>query len=108
MLRFPLAEGAAWTTEAAVTGVSLGLPATYGERYESAVDARGELVTPYGTFPVLRVRTTLTRTVGLVPTVTRSFAFVSECFGTVATVRSNPGEAALEFTQAAEVRRLAP
>ncbi|MBM4376834.1 MAG: hypothetical protein FJ095_17265 [Deltaproteobacteria bacterium] len=108
VLRFPLAEGEAWTTDATVAGLSLGVPATYAERYESAVDARGELVTPYGTFPVLRVRTTVTRTVGLLSTVTRSFAFVSECFGTVATVRSNPGEGALEFTKAAEVRRLAP
>jgi hypothetical protein len=108
-LRFPLEAGAAWTTDALVSGTSLGIPGSFwSEDYASEIDAEGELVTPFGTFEVLRVRVTLTRTVGLVVTTVRSFLFVSECFGTVATITSNDGERREEFTAAAEVRRLAP
>ncbi len=57
---------------------------------------------------VQRVRVKLTRTVAFTPTVTRSFLFVAECFGTVATLTSQPNESANEFSSAAEVRRLAP
>ena len=57
---------------------------------------------------MLRVRVTLVRTVGVIPTTTRSFLFVSECFGTVASITSGDGESRAEFTRAAEVRRLAP
>lgn len=48
------------------------------------------------------------RTVGAVPTVTRTYAFVTECFGTVATVVSRPNELSDEFTATSEIRRLAP
>jgi hypothetical protein len=108
ILSFPLKLGATWTTTANVTGTASGYPAVYTEQYDSKVDAEGALVTPLGTFDVLRVAVVLTRTVGVVPTVTRSFAFVSECYGTVATITSNAGEAAPEFTHAAEIRRIAP
>ena len=108
VLHFPLQMGARWSTNATVSGLSLGFFATWTERYEQEVDARGELLTPFGTFPVLRVRITLTRVVGLLTTVVRSFAFVSECFGTVATVVSDDNESRVEFTSAAEIRRLAP
>jgi len=57
---------------------------------------------------VIRVSTGLDRTVGLLVTKTRSHAFVSECFGTVATVVSAPGETATEFVSATEIRRLSP
>jgi hypothetical protein len=35
-----------------------------------------------------------------------TYSFVSECFGTVATIRSEENESDAEFTEAAEVRRL--
>ncbi|MCC6619733.1 MAG: hypothetical protein IT385_00670 [Deltaproteobacteria bacterium] len=108
VLRFPLEVGATWTSDATVTGLTLGVPSLATEAYASEVDAAGRLVTPFGTFDVLRVRTTLTRTVGLVVTTLRQMAFVSPCFGTVALVVSGSGEGAAEFTEAAEVRRLAP
>ena len=57
---------------------------------------------------MLRVSVTLTRTLGLVTTVTRSFIFVTECFGTVANMVSQSNEAGSEWTDAAEVRRLSP
>jgi hypothetical protein len=43
-----------------------------------------------------------------VPTSTRQYVFVTECFGSVATVVSQPNETEIEFEDAAEVRRLSP
>ncbi|HOX46725.1 MAG TPA: hypothetical protein PK668_24205 [Myxococcota bacterium] len=106
VLRFPLTEGLAWSTDTTVTGQATGVVAYYFEGYDNQVDARGELATPFGTFQVLRVRVELTRTVGMAVTTSRSFAFVAECFGTVALVHSKDYEGEVEFTQAAEVRRL--
>lgn len=107
VLRFPLAEGDTWTTEATITGLSLGVAAWYTETYVSRVDAHGTLATPYGTFPVLRVRVSLDRLVGVVPTSYRSFLFVAECFGTVAAAHSRANETEVEFRRAEEIRRLA-
>ena len=109
VLAFPLEVGERWTSEPSVSGLALGAITAYSEDYVSEVDAAGELVTPFGTtFEVLRVRTELERTVGLLTTTVRTFAFVSECFGTVATVTSEDDEDQVEFSRAAEVRRLAP
>ncbi|MBI5479648.1 MAG: hypothetical protein HY906_12365, partial [Deltaproteobacteria bacterium] len=108
VLAFPLQSDATFSTTSIVSGLASGLWSAYGEKYESQVDAEGELRTPFGDFHVLRVRTVLTRTVAMIPTVSRTFAFVTDCFGTVATVRSRDNETAVEFTQAAEVWRLSP
>ena len=108
VLSFPMKLTSTWKTQTNVTGYAQGILAAYTELYESEVDAAGSLVTPYGTFAVLRVNTLLTRTVGALPTKTRTFAFVSECFGPVATVVSQSNEAQVEFTTAAEVQRLSP
>jgi hypothetical protein len=110
VLAFPLQKGASFTTTASVSGTASGIPFLfpYSEVYESTVDRQGTLLTPFGTFPVLRVRTTLTRTVGFLVTTIRTFSFASECFGTVAVMRSKDNETSAEFTTAAEVRRLAP
>ena len=108
VLGFPFTSGSTWTSDSDVSGTAQGFPSTYHEKYESQVDATGTLKTPLGTFDVLRVRTLLTRTVGFAVTTTRSFAFVCECYGTVATITSTDNETAVEFTHAAEVRRIAP
>ena len=108
VLVFPLKAGATWKTVATVTGTTAGVLSYFTETYESQVDAAGTVVTPYGSFQALRVRVTLDRLVGLLATRVRSFLFVAECFGTVATVTSKDNEADVEFTAAAEVRRLAP
>lgn len=107
-LRFPLELGDSWTTDTDVAGTAAGFVSVYDETYESEVDRAGELITPFGTFEVLRVRTELTRVVGLVTTRLVSFAFVSECFGTVATVRGNDNDTGAELSMAAELRRLVP
>jgi hypothetical protein len=105
---FPIQMGATWTTASMVTGMAQGLPVAYYETYQSSVDAFGSLKTPYAVFDVLRVNTLLTRVVGGVTSDTRTFAFVTDCFGTVATIVSNTDELVTEFTSAAEVTRLAP
>jgi len=107
ILAFPLEMGKTWTTNATVTGLASGFFSTYTEKYESSVDAKGTLKTPLGTFTVLRVRTLLTKTVGVLVTTTRSFAWVTECYGTVATATSDTNEPNAEFTHAAEIRRIA-
>jgi hypothetical protein len=111
ILTFPLQMGATWNTDTKVSGTAQGVAlfGTYDEKYESKVDAAGELKTPLGTFEVLRVQVLLRRTIGILPTTTlRTFAFVTECYGTIATVTSAENEANVEFTRAAEIRRISP
>ena len=108
VLQFPLKLGATWTIDTSVSGTLSGVPGVYTEKYVSKVDAKGTLKTPLGTFDVLRVGTMLTRTQALLVTTVRSFAFVTECYGTVATVASQNNETEPEFTRAAELRRIAP
>jgi hypothetical protein len=108
ILQFPLEVGASWTTDADVTGTYFYNPWTMvDEEYQSQVDAEGMLKTPYGELPVVRVQTVLKRTVGFSVTTIRTFSFVSECFGTVATITSENNEDEVEFTEASSVRRLA-
>jgi hypothetical protein len=107
-LVFPLHMGQHWETRSSVTGAANGVPVLFTDVWKADVDAKGDLVAPYGTFPVLRVRLQLARTVGLLTTTTTTYGFVAECFGTVATVTSKSNDSALEPTTAAEVRRLAP
>ncbi|MBZ0236877.1 MAG: hypothetical protein K8M05_31400 [Deltaproteobacteria bacterium] len=104
----PLAPSASWNVTSTVSGLASGVAAFYTERYESRVDAVGEAATPFGTFPVRRIAVDLTRTVGAAVSTRRSFAFVSECYGTVATVASQDYESGSEFTDAAELWRLQP
>ena len=108
VLAFPLAVGATWQTQSSVTGLYQGIYSVYSESYSTTVDTSGTLLSPYGTFQVLRVQTTLTRTVGLLVTVIRSFSFAADCFGPVAAITSQNNEPNVEFTNAAELRRLAP
>ena len=110
VLKFPLKKGSTWTTDTSVSGTASGvtLLAPYTEKYESNADAEGELKTPLGTFHVIRVAVKLTRTIGFSTTTYRTFAFVSECYGTVASIASADNETNVEFTQAAEIRRVSP
>lgn len=54
------------------------------------------------------MRTELVRTVGIVRTTIVSFAFVSECFGTIATLTGRDNDDGAELDELAELRRLAP
>lgn len=104
----PLAPSASWNVTSTVSGIAQGVAVFYTERYVSRVDAIGDAATPFGTFPVRRIAVDLTRTVGAAITTRRSFAFVSECYGTVATIASQDYESGSEFTDAAELWRLEP
>lgn len=107
-LRFPLELGSTWTSEVAVSGLAQGVFSSYSETYTSRVDAAGTLSSPFGEHSVLRVRTVLERTIGFARTTTVSFSFVSECFGTVATLVGDTGDDGAELDHVAEIRRLAP
>jgi len=121
-MALPLTLGASWTSDANATGhmayesygiwyrVPTMLDTYLGTIHlDVKVDGIGRLVTPYGTFPsVMRVSTTATQSLMGVPmSIVRSKAFVTDCFDTVATVRSQANETNDEFASAAEVWRLA-
>jgi len=108
MLEFPLSVAKTWKSDTTVTGFAQGLYSTYTETYAAQVDAEGELITPLGTFDVQRVRIDLTRTVGFLVTTSRTYAFITECYGNVASIASKDNETDVEFTRAAEVRRISP
>ncbi len=104
----PLGPSATWNVTSTVSGVASGVAVFYTERYQGRVDAVGDAATAFGTFPVRRIAVDLTRTVGAVVTTRRTFAFVAECYGTVATIASQDYESGSEFTDAAELWRLTP
>jgi hypothetical protein len=117
VLSFPLTEGKTWTTLVAVTGKAAGITIAgiYNEQYTSTVDAHGTLKTPYADFKVLRVNTKLERWMNNVLRVQRTHSFVTECFGTVGTILSEPvdtvgvfGSVAEDFTATSEIWRFAP
>jgi hypothetical protein len=104
----PLMLGSSWTSNSIVTGTAEGLTVDYTEEYVNKVDAQGTLKIPYGTFDVLRIQTVLTRNDLGVVTVTRSFSFVAECFGSIASITSQTDETTVNFTNASQVQRLTP
>lgn len=109
VLAVPLSPGASWTSSSTVSGYAQGAIVAYTETYESRVDVVGTMVTPYGEFPVMRVATDMQRTSGFSTLArTRTFTWVAECFGPVATATSQNFESDAEFSDIAEVRRLAP
>lgn len=108
LMPLPLSEESTWDQSSDVSGLALGVFTFYSERYLGQVDARGELITPFGTFQVQRLRVELTRTLGLLVTKTRQFNFVSECAGIVASVVSQEDEDEVEFSSATEIRRVIP
>ena len=107
-LTFPMQKGSTWSTSSTVSGQAAGFATYYTEATTYLIDASGDLVTPLGTYSVLRIKATLTRTVGFLATTVRTFAFVGECAGTVARIISKDNESQEEFTTASEVQRTAP
>jgi hypothetical protein len=108
VLDFPMSRGDSWSTDTNVSGRTSIYPfSNFDESYTSQVDARGAVDTPFGRFDdALRVRVELERTIGFSTTKIRTFFFVNECFGTIVTVQSKDNEDTVEFTEAAELRRL--
>jgi hypothetical protein len=109
ILALPFTAGDTWTSPSTVSGYAQGVIVAYTEEYDSSVDQVGTMTTPYGPFPVLRVATDLTRTSGLATLPPkRTFAWVAACFGTVAKVSGQDNATGTEFSDDAEVERLAP
>lgn len=109
ILKVPFGASDTWTSTSTVSGYLTGTIANYTEKYVSNVDQVGTMTTPYGDFPVLRVATLLTQLqLGTAYRTVRSYAWIAECFGSVATVSSQDNEANAEFSDDAEVRRLIP
>lgn len=110
VLSFPIKEGGTWTTSSNITGKAGGtkISVFYADTYTSKVDAHGTMKTPFATFPVLRIRVDRLSNLAGIFTSSHRFVFVTECFGTVATMVSKDYEMVDEFTTAAEVSRLAP
>jgi hypothetical protein len=110
VLSFPLQLGSSWQTDTSVTGTYDGYPVladSWFESYAASVDKSGTALLPSGaSLPVLRVRTDLVNTFGALVTTQRTYAFVTPCFGTIATVASQLDEPSVEFQNAAEIRRL--
>lgn len=107
ILKFPMAKGDSWSVDSDVTGRYNGTPVgVISEQYDVEVDAEGEVITPYGRFPTLRVYTNLDRQWGWFPDSVRTMSFAVECFGTVATIRSDGNADQKNFQEAAELRRL--
>jgi hypothetical protein len=109
ILALPFQAGSTWMSSSTVSGYAQGVIVAYTEDYDSRADQVGTMTTPYGSFPVIRVATDLTRTSGFTTLLTkRTFAWVAECFGTIATVAGQDFDSSSEFSDDAEVRRLAP
>jgi hypothetical protein len=109
ILAVPFSNGSTWMTSSTVSGYAQGVIGAYSEDYTTRVDQVGTLKAPYGTFPVLRIATDMTRTSGITTlAANRTFTWAAECFGLVATVQSQNFDTSAEFSDDAEVRRLAP
>lgn len=110
ILAVPFSAGSTWTSTSTVTGTYSGVAGYYyDETYASEVDEVGTMVTPYGSFPTLRVATNFSK--DNVP-FSRTFAWVAECFGSVAQAQSQTSATPPytvptgEFSNPAEVWRI--
>ena len=111
LLRFPLADGLAYSTTAPIASATIaGLPFVGMDQVDVDVTAGARLDVPYVEFsPVLRVRTHVTRTpsTGTPVVGKRTTLFMFECLGEVARAESKQDETAEDFTTAAYLRRFA-
>ncbi len=110
VLKFPLELNKTWTVTTSVSGLAAGFLTSYQETYTSKVDKGGTVRTPFASFAALRVNTQLDRLSGVFAQRSRTHLFVTECFGTIATIRSGELGASdsPEFDHADELRRLSP
>lgn len=108
LLRLPMAQGDSWSQTVTGTGFVDFVALTNVTSWTFAVDARGEVRTPAGGFPALRLRASLDQSVPgtLLRRTQRIFTWVSPCWGVVARIASVDDETAAEPTRASEYRRL--
>ncbi len=108
VLRFPLRVGSSWEQTVNGAGFVNFTPVSNITRYANVIDSAGEVWTPAGRFPALRLRTDLDQSIPLtVFRVTRrTFTFLSECWGVVARVAGVDNDTSEELRRASEYRRL--
>ncbi len=108
VLHFPLRVGDMWMQTVAGNGFVNFTPLVNSTVYTTRVDAQGEVWTPAGRFPALRMRTDIDQSIPLTVfrTTRRTYTFISECWGVVARIASVDNETAEEFRSASEYRRL--
>ena len=111
--QFPLQDGDTFSSTTSVSGTFEGNPFYLStDTWTVTVDGRGNLLTPAGTYDVLRVRTVLELSIPIAVFPFSldyryvRYAFLTECLGQAAYVASTEDEEQLEFTSATEVRRL--
>ena len=121
ILKFPFMMGSAWKTTSNAGGTYNGttiVSTYYTETYDTKVDKVGTVKTPFADFPALRVATLLTQDVNFITyhtiTITRTYAWVTECYGTIAKATSKSASSSIgtptapieDFTDASELMRL--
>ena len=107
VLRFPLSSTSTWTVSTTLSGTASGIGFYATETWGFKVDDSGTVKTPAATFPSLRLRVDYEQVYGFSVSTRISYLFITECYGTIARIRSNSGETSGDFTQASEYRRLA-
>lgn len=110
VLRFPIGDGDAFSTTAAINATIAGLPFVGTDQVDVDVTGSGQLDVPYVDFsPVLRVRTHVTRrpSAGAPSVARRTTTFLFECFGEIARAESKQDEPSPDFTTATYLRRFA-
>ncbi|MEM7608909.1 MAG: hypothetical protein AAF411_26475 [Myxococcota bacterium] len=107
--RFPLRQGDEFIASSTITdGTLLGLPYAGRDTYEVRVVSTGVLTLPDLEFEQAHrvdTRITVAPAVGAA-VVRRQVSWIFECFGEVARATSRSGEETVDFTTAAELRRL--
>ena len=108
VVQYPLTEGATWTQSVTATGILNYVASNTVTQYTFTVDAHGEVWTPAGRYPSLRLRLDLDQTIPLTVfrRTQRTYTFLSECWGYVARIASADNETSVDFTTASEYRRL--
>ncbi len=108
VLRFPMEVGDEWEQTVEGVGVFEFTPMRNVTTHRFRVDAFGQVRTPAGRFPVLRLRLDLDQRIPFTGfrRTQRIFTLMAPCYGVVARVASEDDEEAEEFTRAVEYRRL--
>lgn len=113
VLRFPLSLNQQFLSEVSTSGTfENNAFYTSTDTYRMTVDAAGDVVTPAGTFPVLRVRIEQTVSIPILVWPWSldykyvQYSFMAACYSQVAHVASKQDEEELVFTHAASIRRL--
>lgn len=113
VLKFPMMLNQTFSSEVHTSGTfQTNAFYTSTDTYHMTVDAQGDVVTPAGRFPVLRLRIEQTVSVPIfvwpfsLDYKYVQYSFMAACYSQVAHVASMQDEEELNFTHAASVRRL--